>query len=188
MKTQASEELYHVYPLDKELLTSVQHVLAPIENSRGHLGLLIGAELHDASIERALYIRSGREWRVETFPEVSMMKRKDLYVVQSSGQLLPLPSLHPYTLCEITHQEYAVLWEECGGRPKQMKLGLDRAIAILAQRTRFGVRKKWLQPKTLVTPPGYGDQVSAYLAFFSVNDEDYPVPPARLGHLHHRRL
>lgn len=158
--------------------------LMPIENTPGHLGILLINNYHPTEDGIALnlvnHIRIGKNKKIEPqhwgeYNFASIEMQNGLYIVKGTeGEILPVPSKKPFTLCEITGNEYGKLTHYISSissprsstniRLAYRKI-INEAVDFLSERVddfgqwRMGVFGQLF----LVTPPGYADQEQAWL-------------------------
>ena len=165
--TNVNPILFRVVPQRKTALDYMKNILVPIENSRNNFGILLAENYIDKrerlELVKALYFRKGKNPIKLECETASIGTIEGLLVVETDdGVILPIPSLHPYTLCELAAEEYMGLKEKLSSDKTSIsKRGWDNAVNILSERVNeFSKKEKGIlhRQSVLVMPPGYADQ------------------------------
>ncbi len=168
--TETQPQLYRVFPLPRTAVGLMKHVLIPIESRGSDLGILLGEDFSDRQFRLVVgnvkYIRAGkRHTNVSYFDHLEVTRDGSLIIVRNDeGQILPLPSIQPYTLCEVTGEEFENL-RKASRTEKEVRQGIDTAIDLLSSRTDFSATRRGFpgfRKLILMTPHGYADQARAW--------------------------
>lgn len=155
----------------------VRHAIVPIENAHGHLGVLIGDNLHKSTLENVLYVRKGKQVHVRTLEKVTLKKADGYVVADAGGRILPMPSTLPYRVLDITDFVNDLLRDEFNkqdeGKTSSGSKNCLEMVMVVLKNVGFQTKKPFLRKRVLVTPEGYADQTIAYSGMNEREDEVY---------------
>ncbi len=165
--TETKPELCRIFPLKGVEVDYIKFILMAIENSSNHFGFLLAKNYVDKErsfiIEDVNYFRAGKNPLKLSYQEVNIIRKENYFIVETKdNNILPLPSLIPYTLCEIMEGEYRELKNDLDSNDKVVSRGgVERVVNILSKKTDFGKEKRGFpgfKRSVLITPIGYADQ------------------------------
>ena len=165
--TETKPELCRIFSLKGIEADYIKFILMVIENSNNHFGFLLAKNYVDKErsfvIEDVNYFRAGKNPLKLSYQDVNIIRKDNLFIVKTKdNNILPLPSLIPYTLCEIMESEYSRLKINLDSNDKVIpKDGVEEVVNILSKKTDFGKEKRGFlgfKRSVLKTPTGYADQ------------------------------
>lgn len=167
-------EVFPLVPRSRERYCAVL-----LENSKEYIGALLGKSyffvpgLRRSSVSEASYFRLSKRFFRSSFEfqvgdvqfERRVLERGLSYAVAVfDDQVLPFPSIRPYALCQISHDDYLDYQEYLPSRSlSDRNKGLNMIVNLFGERVSgFCFRYPFARKTRLVTPVGYADSSWIY--------------------------